>query len=105
MDEYRGAFKRALIGDPSADVEPLRVRLNAATHAERATSRSMSPAKAEWLVEHLRQLEAGGMVHRNSQAAFASVAMAIPKKDTYCMVADIRAANSLVEPADACAKS
>ena len=48
----------------------------------------------------MANLETAGMVFRNQQAIYASVAMAIPKEsNSYRMVTDYRAVNNTFEPA------
>ena len=87
-------FRRALLGDPPARVEPITARFQPRARAVRAKPRASPPAKAAWLHEHMANLETAGMVFRNPQVIYASVAMAIPKGSTsYRMVTDYRAVN------------
>ena len=58
-------FRRALLGDPPAGVEPMTVRLQPAAKAVRAKPRASPPAKVAWLHEHMANLETAGMVFRN----------------------------------------
>ena len=93
-------FHRALLGDPRTRVEPMPVRLQPGARSVRAKPRSSPPAKAAWLHEHMANLETAGMVFRNPQAIYASVAMAIPKgSNSYRMVTDYRAVNDTIVPA------
>ena len=93
-------FRRALLGDPPARVESMTVRLQPGARAVRAKPRTSPPAKAAWLHEHMVNLETAGMVFRNPQAIYESVAMAIPKgSNSYGMVMDYRAVNDTIEPA------
>ena len=91
---------RALLGDPPARVEPMTVRLQPGARAVRAKPRASKPAKAAWLHEHMANMEATGMVFRNPQAIYASVAMAILKgSNAYRMVTDYWTVNDTIEPA------
>ena len=93
-------FRRALLDDPPARVEPMTVRHQPGARAVRAKPRASPPAKAAWLHEHMADLETAGMVFRNLQAIYASVAMAIPKGSNSCrMVTDYQAVNDTIEPA------
>ena len=93
-------FRRALLGDPPARVEPMTVRLQSGERAVRATLRASPPAKAAWLHEHMSNLEKNGIVFRNPQAIYESVSMAIPKSsNSYRVVTDYRAVNDTIEPA------
>ena len=58
-------FRRALLGDPPARVEPMTVRLQPGARAVRAKPRASPPAKAAWLHEHMANLETSGIVFRN----------------------------------------
>ena len=99
LDQFPEAFRRALCGDPPAQVEPMIARRKPGAGVVRARPRNFPPRKAEWLAEHFGQLEAVGMVFHNPQAVFSSVAMAVPKGNGFRMVADYRAVNQLVEQA------
>ena len=93
-------FRRALLGDPAAPVEPITVRLQPGPRAVRAKPRASPPAKAALLHEHMANLETARMVFRNPQAIYGSVAMAIPKgSNSFRMVTDYRAVNDTIEPA------
>ena len=70
-------FHRALMSDPPARVEPMTVRLQPGTRTVRAKLRASPPAEAPWLHEHMANLETAGMVFRNPQVIYTSVAMAI----------------------------
>ena len=72
-------LRRGLLGDPPAGVEPMTVRLQPGKRAVRAKPRASPPAKAAWLQEHMANLETAGMVFRNSETIYGSVAMPIPK--------------------------
>ena len=65
----------------------------------RARPRVYSPQRTEWLTEHIRQLEASGMMYRNPQATCSSVVMAVPEGTGSRMVADYRAINQQIEQA------
>lgn len=71
------AFRRALIGDPPAQVKLMVAWEKAGAGFMRARSRAYSLDRTAWLTEHVRQLEAEGKVHRNSQAHCSSVIMAM----------------------------
>ena len=93
-------FRRALLDDPPARVEPMTVRLQPGARAMRANPRASPPANAAWLHQHVVNMETAGMVFRNRQAIYASVAMATPKgPNSYRMVTDYRAVNDTIEPA------
>ena len=93
-------FRRALLGDPPAHVEPTTVRLQPGARAVRAKPRASPRAKAAWLYEHMTNFETVGMVFRNPYAIYRSVAMAIPKgSNSYRMVTDYRAVIDTIEPA------
>ena len=72
-------FRRGLLGDPPARLEPMMVWLQPGARAARAKPRASPPAKAAWLHEHMANLETAGMVSRNRQAIYGSAAMATPK--------------------------
>ena len=92
-------FRRTLLGDPPARVEPMTVRIQPGAKALRAKPRA-SPAKTACLHEHMTNLEIAGMVFRNPQAIYGSAAMAIPKGfNYYGMVTNYRAVNDTIEPA------
>ena len=101
MDRQLGVFRRALTGEPPAEVEPLRVTLRQGADLRKfkAKCRSMKPERVSWLEEQMGRLEAARMVYPNPQATCASVAMAVPKAGgtSYRMVADYRAANEQME--------
>lgn len=86
LGAHRKWFRPELLRDPPADVEPLRVRRNAAVHAARAKPRPMSPEKAKLLVMDMEQLTAVGMVYRSAGAVSASVAVAMQKLQSDRMV-------------------
>ena len=46
-------FRRTLLGDPPARVEPMTVRLQPGARAVRVKPRASPPAKAAWLHEHM----------------------------------------------------
>ena len=93
-------FRRALLGDPPARVEPMTVRLQPGARVVRPKPRASPPAMAAWLHEHMANLETAGMIFRNPQAIYASIRMAIPKgSNSYRIVTGYRAVNDTVEPA------
>ena len=93
-------FRRALLCNPPARVEPMMVRLQPDARAVRTKPRASPPAKEAWLQEHMPNLETAEKVFRNPQAIYASVAMAIPKGcNSYRMVTDYPAINDAIEPA------
>ena len=76
------------------------VRLQPGARAVRAKPRASPPAKTAWLHEHMTDLDTAGMVFRNPQVIYASVAMAIFEGSmSHCMVTDYRAVNHTIEPA------
>ena len=76
------------------------MRLQSGARAVRAKPRASPPAKATWLHEHMANLETVGMVFRNPQAIYATVAMATFKGfNSYRMVTNYRAVNDTIEPA------
>ena len=91
------AFRRALRGDPSARVEPMRVHLEPQAQAVKARPRRYDPVKTGWLASCIAALVAFGLLVRNIQAVWARPAMAVPKRDTFRVVSDYQAVNSQVE--------
>ena len=65
---HLNVFRRALLGDSSARVKPMTVRLQPGAPAGRAKPRASPPTKAAWLHEHMTNLETAGMVFGNPQA-------------------------------------
>ena len=55
------------------------MRLYPGARAVRVKPRASPPAKAAWLHVHMANFETAGMVFRNPQAIYASVALATPK--------------------------
>lgn len=92
-----GAFRRALCGDPPAQVEPMRVQLKPQAKAVKATPRRYDPVKKDWLSKCIAALVFFGFVYHNIQAVWASPAMAVPKKDSFRLVSDYSAVNAQVE--------
>ncbi|CAN0193327.1 unnamed protein product, partial [Scytosiphon promiscuus] len=91
------AFRRALRGDPPARGEPMRVQLKPQAQAVKAKPRRSNPVKTGWLASCIAALVAFGLLVHNIQAEWASPAMAVPKRDTFRLVSDYQAVNSLVE--------
>eukprot|EP00903_Cladosiphon_okamuranus_P015275 g14116.t1 len=92
------AFRRALRGDPPADVPPMEVRQVPGSRAVKARPREYNPEKTMWLTSCLATLVALGMLFLNPQAVWASAVMALPKSGgTYRLVSDFRAVNKVVE--------
>ncbi|MEP0580138.1 MAG: reverse transcriptase domain-containing protein [Marinobacter sp.] len=92
-----GAFRRALCGDPPAQVEPMRVQLKQQAKPVKATPRRYEPTKRDWLSKCIAALVFFGFVYHNIQAVWASPAMAVPKKDSFRLVSDYSAVNAQVE--------
>eukprot|EP00903_Cladosiphon_okamuranus_P017345 g15980.t1 len=97
VQRHWNAFRRALRGDPPADVEPMRVVRKPGTHSVKARPRTYSPAKTAWLTTCLATLVAMGLLFLNKQAVWASAVMATPKNKGYRMVGDFRSVNKVVE--------
>ena len=76
------AFRRALLGDPPARVEPMRAQLKPGASALTAKPRRYDPVKTSWLAWSVAAVLAFGLVFRNLQAVGSSTAMAMPKKDS-----------------------
>ncbi|CAM9802748.1 unnamed protein product, partial [Sphacelaria rigidula] len=91
------AFRRALMGDPPARVEPMRVTLKPGAAAVRAKAKRYDPVKSSWLASCMGALVAFGLVFRNLQAVWSSPAKAVPKKDSYGVVSNYGAVNDQVE--------
>ena len=85
------AFRRALRGNPPARVDPMRVQLKPGASAVKAKPRRYDPVKASWLASCVAALLAFGLVFRNLQAVWSCPAMAVPKKDSLCLVSDYKA--------------
>ena len=100
LNTHADAFRRALVGEPPARVEPMQVTLKPGSTAVQAKPRVYPPTKAKWLATHMGHLTQTGMVYPNFQAIYGSVAMAIPKgENNFRLVADYRAVNATIEPA------
>eukprot|EP00903_Cladosiphon_okamuranus_P011351 g10699.t1 len=97
LDRRYNAFRRALRGDPPANVEPMVVKLKPGAASVKARPRTYNPAKTAWLTTCLATLVAMGLLFLNKQAVWASAVMATPKKQGYRMVGDFRLVNKAVE--------
>ena len=91
MSRRFNAFRRALWGDPPARVESMRVQLKPGASAVKAEPRRYDPVKMSWLASCVAALLAFGLVFRNLQAVWSSLAMAVPKKDSFRLVSDYKA--------------
>lgn len=93
------ALTRALTGELSADVEPLRIELkwDASLGQVRAKTRQMVPKKMDWLKREMQYLQAAGMARLKRLATCATGPMAVPKGRSFRIVADYRVANAQVE--------
>ncbi|CAM9248435.1 unnamed protein product, partial [Sphacelaria rigidula] len=83
-------FRRAPRGDPPARVESMK-------EAVKAKLRRCDPNKTMWLASCIVVLVAFGLFVRNTQAVWASPAMAVLKRDTVRLVSDYQAVNAQVE--------
>ena len=97
LDRHWNAFRRGLRDDPPARVEPLTVTFKPGAKVVKARGRVHLPIKTAWLATCMGILVALGLVFRNLQAAWASAAMAEPKKGGFCLVSDYRAVNRQIE--------
>ena len=97
LDRHWNAFRRGLRGDPPARVEPLTVTFKPETKVVKARGRVYSPTKTARLARCIVSLVALGLVFRNLQAVWASVAMAAPKKGGFRLVSDYRVGNKQTE--------
>ena len=84
-------------GDLPALVELLRVTLKSGAWPVRARPRVYNPVKTTWLAACTASSAALALVFFDMQAAWASAAMAMPKKGGFCLVRNFRAANQRVE--------
>ena len=69
----------------------MRVQLKPGTSAVKAKPRRYDPVKTSWLASFVAALLAFGFVSRNPQAVRSSPAMAVPKKDSFCLVSNYKA--------------
>ena len=97
LGDYKEAFRWGLAGEPPAQVEPMQVVWTPTAPTTKAKSRLYAPVKRAWLSEQMKMLERAHMVYLNPQATFASVAMALPKGDTYRMIEDYLGVSDQVE--------
>lgn len=74
------AFRRALLDDPPARVEPLRAILKPGARAVKAYARTYVPVKKLSIVACTATLLALEQMFVNSQTILASPEMAVPKK-------------------------
>ena len=91
------SFRRALCGDPPANVETMRLTLKPQAKAVKAKPRRYDPVKTGWIATCITALLAFGLVFKNIQAVWASPAMAVPKRDTFRLVSDYQAVNAQIE--------
>ena len=61
-------------------VEPMRVQLKPGASAVKAKPRRYDPVKTSWLASCVTALLAFGLVFRNLQAVWSSLAKVVPKK-------------------------
>lgn len=97
---HESVFQRALVEEPRADVEPIRMTLKRGTQAIRFRSRVYLPQKSKWLADHMARLEVAGMIYGNTKAVYGSVAMASSKgANSFSPVPSYRAVNAMIEQA------
>ena len=70
LDRRWNAFRRALRGNPLANVERLKVTMKPGAAAVKARPRLYNPSKMAWLSTCLATLVAMGLIVRNKQAVF-----------------------------------
>lgn len=84
-------FKRALIFEQAADVQPLRMKLKLDTPVERVRVRSrhiLVSDQIEWLQHQMQQQVAADWAWLNRRERCASVAMPVPNGRRFRIVAD-----------------
>ena len=93
-------FRRSLLGDPPARVEPFQAKLKADANLSKAKARPRvySPAKTAWLDELFAQRADAGMVCENSQAMCSNPAQAVPKCNGDRLVGGFKDVNQQSEP-------
>ena len=97
LGHYKETFRRGRTGEPPAQVEPMRVLWTPTARTTKAKPILFAPEKCAWFSEQMKTLDRAHILYLDSQTIFASVAIALPKGDTYRMVADYRAVNNQVE--------
>ena len=93
LGRYKEAFRRRLTDEPRAQVKPMRMVWTSTVQITKAKTRLYAPKKRARSSKQMQMLKRVHMVYLNPQATFVSIAMALPKGDTYRMVANYRAAN------------
>lgn len=97
---HENVFRWALVGEQPVDVEPMRVTLKLGAQAVCSRPRVYLQQKSKRLADYVTRLEAAGMVYRNNQAVYGSVAMTIPKgANSSRLMSDSRAINANIEQA------
>ncbi|KAH9119552.1 hypothetical protein AeMF1_007818, partial [Aphanomyces euteiches] len=93
-------FRLEIGHDKPIAVEPLRVRIKPGAIPVKCGLRRYPPAHSEFLKQHVRELEAAGLVYRNNRATWASAPRIVPKKDPndLRMTIDSRPINACTEP-------
>ncbi|KAH9121075.1 hypothetical protein AeMF1_007045, partial [Aphanomyces euteiches] len=93
-------FRLEIGHDKPIAVEPLGVRIKPGAIPVKCGLRRYPPAYVEILKQHVRELEAAGLVYRNNRATWASAPRIVPKKDPndLRMTIDSRPINACTEP-------
>ena len=97
LNRLWNAFRRGLLGDPPARVEPLTATLRPKAKVVKARGRVYLPIKTAWPVTLIGTLVTLGLAFRNMQAVWASATKAAPKKGRFRLVTDHRAVNKQME--------
>lgn len=90
-------FRRALWGDPPANVEPQRVVLEPDARPVKARPRVCSPVKTAWLAARMAMLIGMELVTLCMQGVWPSSAMAVTKKHRGCLVCDCGVVNKQMQ--------
>jgi hypothetical protein len=101
----RQFWRTSLGGEPAANMEPMKVRLEPGSIPACARLRTYSPVKGAWLALSMSMLIAFGLLFANPQAVYASSPLVRKKHGAGCagdmnshrMTVDLRMINSMTE--------
>lgn len=89
LGELVDVFRRGLAEDPPVRVAPVRLRREPHEQPSKTTPHPYPLEKRQWMSQQMGELERAGLVYSNPQVVFVRVAMAMPKGELFCLVADI----------------
>jgi hypothetical protein len=100
VTECKDVFRLKLGADPSANVNPLVIKLRNGAEPVRMSARKYAPPQLKFMRDKIRELEELGLVVKNTGAEWASPPLILPKPgpDQYRMTVDLRVPNASTKP-------